>query len=176
MALFRKILDSVGPEHEKRAKDFAAANPNKVIELFHSAAVYDSRPDMLYLYDLGGYCYYLRAVEPPWPAMTRAEALSKGLVKYWTGNPCKNGHVAQRYVKGGACEHCVRGYQRDRNRTGLSKLTLNVPDTHRALVEHNAQAAIRCQSDNTVIAIETSPDHAEAIKAYAEMLNAHNNT
>ena len=35
----------------------------------------------------------------------RAEAKALGLKRYYTGNPCKHGHVAERYI-GGGCVEC----------------------------------------------------------------------
>lgn len=37
--------------------------------------------------------------------MTRAEARAQGLKKYFTGKPCKRGHIAERYVEG-MCVPC----------------------------------------------------------------------
>lgn len=37
---------------------------------------------------------------------SRKEAISNGLSRYFTGKPCKHGHVAERYVCGG-CVECV---------------------------------------------------------------------
>ena len=36
----------------------------------------------------------------------RAKAISEGKSKYFTGRPCKYGHVAERRVNGGACTVC----------------------------------------------------------------------
>lgn len=38
--------------------------------------------------------------------MTRAEALVAGLTTYWTGKPCKHGHLADRYVQNWTCVVC----------------------------------------------------------------------
>lgn len=175
MASFRSILDSIEPRYHEKAKSFAAANPLKVIELWRSPAVYDSGPELMFLYDLDGYSYYLRAIDPPWPVMTRAQAIEKGLIKYWTGRPCKNGHVARRYVKGGACQHCVSSYQKDRSKLGLTKLTFNVPDTHKRLVETNVEKILATQPGQTGLVVHTAPEHVDAIISYAGMLNAHHN-
>lgn len=40
----------------------------------------------------------------------RSEAIAAGRSKYWTGNPCPKGHVAERYITG-RCVDCVRIYQ-----------------------------------------------------------------
>ena len=38
--------------------------------------------------------------------MTRSEALAAGLSVYWTGNPCKHGHLANRLVSNWTCVVC----------------------------------------------------------------------
>lgn len=32
-----------------------------------------------------------------------------GLNKYFTGKPCSNGHVSERYVQSGSCSQCING-------------------------------------------------------------------
>lgn len=39
--------------------------------------------------------------------ITRAEARRAGLNRYFTGVPCKNGHVDFRYTASGACKGCI---------------------------------------------------------------------
>lgn len=39
--------------------------------------------------------------------ISRADATSAGLTHYFTGVPCKHGHLAQRYVKNTKCATCV---------------------------------------------------------------------
>lgn len=39
--------------------------------------------------------------------ITRKDALHKGLVKYFTGRPCKHGHLCERYVDSGVCKECL---------------------------------------------------------------------
>ena len=38
--------------------------------------------------------------------ISRQEAKAKGLTRYYTGKPCKRGHVAERYVSNGHCVEC----------------------------------------------------------------------
>ena len=38
--------------------------------------------------------------------ITRSEAKSNGLVRYFTGNPCKHGHIAERQTSNGGCIKC----------------------------------------------------------------------
>lgn len=40
--------------------------------------------------------------------MTRAEALEAGLTRYFTGVPCKHGHVSERIVSNKGCLECLQ--------------------------------------------------------------------
>lgn len=40
--------------------------------------------------------------------VSRQEAIELGLVRYFTGEACKRGHVAERYTLGGGCTECQR--------------------------------------------------------------------
>jgi len=44
----------------------------------------------------------------------RRTALQEGLHKYFTGEPCKNGHVDMRYTATASCVSCRREYNRDK--------------------------------------------------------------
>ena len=46
--------------------------------------------------------------------ITRKEAKVKGLIKYFTGKPCKHGHVVERKTSGGQCTECDK-LERKRN-------------------------------------------------------------
>lgn len=39
--------------------------------------------------------------------MKRAEAIAAGHNKYFTGKPCRHGHIAPRYTDSGACQDCL---------------------------------------------------------------------
>lgn len=43
--------------------------------------------------------------EPP-AVISRAEARAAGLKRYFTGKPCKNGHLVERYATNGKCSAC----------------------------------------------------------------------
>lgn len=43
--------------------------------------------------------------------VSRQEAKSKGLTRYFTGKQCKNGHFDQRLVSNGRCAQCLRDYK-----------------------------------------------------------------
>jgi len=51
--------------------------------------------------------------------ITRAEALEQGLKTYFTGKPCKRGHVDERQVSNWTCMECCR--ENDRTRAGTEK-------------------------------------------------------
>jgi len=42
------------------------------------------------------------------PLISRQEAKAQGLKRYFTGKPCKHGHVAERLVLDGNCLGCAR--------------------------------------------------------------------
>ena len=44
--------------------------------------------------------------------ITRKEAISQGLKRYFTGVPCKNGHMAERATKGWYCIECNHQMQK----------------------------------------------------------------
>ena len=46
-------------------------------------------------------------IDPP-RIISRAEAKALGLKSFFTGKPCKHGHVAERYVSSRGCVECDR--------------------------------------------------------------------
>ena len=63
--------------------------------------------------------------------ITRSEALAKGLTFYFTGNPCKHGHLAERRVTTYGCSQCRylanlsksnKAYQSEYNKSITGKL------------------------------------------------------
>jgi hypothetical protein len=46
------------------------------------------------------------------PITTLQEAISRGLTRYFTGRPCKRGHISQRNTITSACLACLAYYQR----------------------------------------------------------------
>jgi hypothetical protein len=59
--------------------------------------------------------------------MSKAEARRLGLATYFTGKPCRNGHVAPRHTRGG-CTVCVREYNKEWKRADRQRN----PDRYRA--------------------------------------------
>ena len=43
--------------------------------------------------------------------LTREDALGAGALRYYTGRPCKRGHLSERWVSTRICIGCARGYQ-----------------------------------------------------------------
>lgn len=42
------------------------------------------------------------------PALiSRDEAASKGMLRYFTGQPCRKGHLSERYTLSGSCIDCM---------------------------------------------------------------------
>lgn len=44
--------------------------------------------------------------------VTRKEAREKGLKRYFTGKPCRHGHIAERRTDTAQCCECLKIYQR----------------------------------------------------------------
>jgi hypothetical protein len=58
-------------------------------------------------------------VAPP-DIIGRDEARALGLKRYFTGKPCKHGHIAERYA-GGPCVKCIREQRREWRAANLEK-------------------------------------------------------
>lgn len=41
------------------------------------------------------------------PKLSRAAALASGALRYFTGEKCKNGHIAERHTVSGSCLDCL---------------------------------------------------------------------
>ena len=54
----------------------------------------------------------VNAIVPP-IIISRDEARVLNLKSFFTGEPCKHGHVAERYVSSGGCVECVCGHKRE---------------------------------------------------------------
>lgn len=61
--------------------------------------------------------------------ISRDDAAAAGLLRYFTGVPCKRGHIAQRYVSTSSCMQCLR-------RTVVSKWGDNYLDPKRVEALH----------------------------------------
>lgn len=53
--------------------------------------------------------------------ISRADAKAQGLTRYYTGKPCKHGHVSERQASDGGCMECRRLHQKAYMRTDAGK-------------------------------------------------------
>src|SRR5690606_28784629 len=53
------------------------------------------------------------ADEVPTTIILRPEARARGLKRYFTGKPCKRGHVSERLVSSKACVQCALEWQKN---------------------------------------------------------------
>ena len=53
--------------------------------------------------------------------ITPLEAAQMGLLSYFTGKRCGNGHFSERYVKNGQCIECNRSRSRQRKRIDIAE-------------------------------------------------------
>jgi hypothetical protein len=49
---------------------------------------------------------------------TQAEALRQGVTYYFTGKPCKHGHLSERFAQNRNCRECLRIRNRNRTKKG----------------------------------------------------------
>ena len=84
--------------------------------------------------------------------ISRKQAAAEGKIKYFTGKPCKYGHIAERYVSVGTCVECNR-LQAKKNQNKYKKL---INDARSKLV---------------TIQITVHPDDVVFIKDMAAALN-----
>jgi hypothetical protein len=95
-------------------------------------------------------CIEMEAGSAPWEVLTRREAVSMGLNKFWNGKPCVNGHVAHRYTITNVCAACstmhTTKYQQNirevlgRAKSGLVSVTVDVHPDDKAALEATAEA------------------------------------
>ncbi len=53
--------------------------------------------------------------------ISRKEALAKGLTKYYTGQPCKRGHVVFRWVADFACSECAKVNKQKNSKKSMAR-------------------------------------------------------
>jgi hypothetical protein len=54
--------------------------------------------------------------------ITKQEAVKLGLDRYFTGKPCKHGHIAERRVRNSGCVKCASKYERNWQQNNKSKV------------------------------------------------------
>ena len=90
--------------------------------------------------------------------MSRDEALQAGRKRYFTGLPCRRGHLAERYTSMGGCVECVN------RRTPFSVATTHLP--MRPMFFSNAATASEAQAAFRFMEINRWHDQAvQAVRA-----------
>jgi hypothetical protein len=84
--------------------------------------------------------------------ISRKEALEKGLKHYFTGKPCKKGHIDIRYASVGKCAECGRQEDALRRRDGAPPRT---PFTQEEKLEKARAAQERYREENAALVRET---------------------
>lgn len=56
--------------------------------------------------------------------ITRKEAISKGLVRYFTGKKCKYGHITERYSRNNNCVACSGEQSRESYKNNIKKINI----------------------------------------------------
>jgi 5-methylcytosine-specific restriction endonuclease McrA len=90
------------------------------------------------------------------PIITRAEANGLGLKRFFTGKPCVNGHMAERFASDGKCTECNRVACIRRH----AALILKTPGRADALALKRQVAAKRAEQQQKAHAIESAIRHA----------------
>lgn len=89
------------------------------------------------------------------------EAKAQGLTMYYTGKPCKHGHIAQRLVVNGTCYECVKLRVSKWQRENPEK----VKENHDAWVKRNPRVANQRRKQWYVDNIDR---HREQMRKYHE--------
>jgi hypothetical protein len=83
--------------------------------------------------------------------ISRDEARALGLKRFFTGKPCRRGHIAERSVSGGTCRECQYAYARKRwaankNKRGRGLSKRAAAQLRKARVEKRRAAQWRAAS------------------------------
>lgn len=83
------------------------------------------------------------------PVISRSEAKSQGIKKYFTGKPCKFGHISHRYVSSFQCFECTQQEEHKLKKSAATKAWVisnpeRAADNHRRKYESN-KIAIRAR-------------------------------
>ena len=105
--------------------------------------------------------------------ISRKDAIALGFVTYFTGKPCKHGHIAEKRVDNGRCVCCVKAYRAD-NKEAIKAYRANnkepIAEYHKTYYVDNKEAIKAYQANNKEIIAEYQKayraDNKEAIKAY----------
>lgn len=76
-------------------------------------------------------------------ADSRRAAIESKSKKFFTGKPCRNGHVAERYTSTGGCVECLHPKFRESETNGPILLPIQVPLGAAMAADHNVIALFR---------------------------------
>jgi hypothetical protein len=113
--------------------------------------------------------------------ITRKQAFARGLVRFYTGRPCKNGHDAERYTSVGNCVKCaskpwvLRGGPLPINSPAALRFLVELPrdatDEQRAefvtWVQHSCVPAFFKQFGLELGPVQFSPEYLARVKSTA---------
>ena len=101
---------------------------------------------------------------------TPAEAKALGVTRYFTGQPCLRGHVAERLVSNKACQECRRQYQRQRNATPERKEYQRQRNATPEYKEFTRQRQLKKTGDAALFAINQAEWAARSGRAPADII------
>lgn len=87
--------------------------------------------------------------------ISREEAREKGLKRYYTGKPCRSGHVSERYVAGGACVECDVRNQRVSRENNIERARAKDRERYRRNPEHRLKGQKKSYEKNKEAYIAT---------------------
>ena len=90
-------------------------------------------------------------------------AKQQGLARYFTGKPCRNGHIAERYVAQSACVVCARDKARDQYRQLDAAARTNYYESRKAHVSQwkvtHPERARELNAKSSAAAKQRNPDY-----------------
>jgi len=94
------------------------------------------------------YCRKFQEANPHMPQIiSKVEAKARGLDRYFTAKPCKNGHIAERNI-GGVCITCAHEYHQQYRKENEEHLRKHKAEYHQANAEHIRAKVMRWVADN----------------------------
>lgn len=78
----------------------------------------------------------------------RAQAVNEGLPRYFTGQPCKHGHVAERYTASKTCCMCANAKANETKAKNMRKYSQSSLDWARRNPERVAEYQLRANRKN----------------------------
>lgn len=82
----------------------------------------------------------------------RAEAIKNNQTLYFTGKPCKNGHIAPRFTNNGTCKECFKIIAKKSYHKYYNERNFNISDADRQLIDDNQNGVCAiCKEEETII-------------------------